>query len=211
MRIAETGYCYSKTKIQVMKQLNALITLCFIAAFVLLVASCSKEGPAGPAGATGPAGPAGAAGAAGPKGDTGVANVIYSAWLDAIYLLDTVKQGNVVIDTLGWYVDAVVPKLTNSILTTGEIKVYVNLGSAATPAIIPLPYFDPSSFLSINPLFSAASISLYANAPVSTYTDATGAKRQQWRYILIPGGKPARSAINWNNYAEVQQYLGLKD
>ena len=33
----------------------------------------------------------------------------------------------------------------------------------------------------------------------------------QYRYILIPGGKAARSAIDWNNYAAVKKYLNLKD
>jgi len=194
-----------------MKQVNALTTLCFVAVFALVIASCSKEGPAGPAGAAGPAGPAGPAGSAGPKGDTGVANVIYSTWLDATYIADTVHNG-AVIDTIGFYYDATVPKLTNAILTTGEIKVYLNLGTAATPGIVPLPYFDPYFGISINPTFTTSLIDLYSNLNVSTYTDQTsGQKRQQWRYILIPGGKPARSAIDWNNYAEVKKYLNLPD
>ena len=34
-----------------------------------------------------------------------------------------------------------------------------------------------------------------------------------FRYILIPGGTTARTAkiIDWNNYAAVKAYLGLKD
>ncbi len=48
-----------------------------IVLFTLVIfASCQKEGDEGPAG------PAGPAGSQGPKGDTGVANVIYSEWLD---------------------------------------------------------------------------------------------------------------------------------
>lgn len=192
-----------------MKQVNALSTLCLVAVFALVIASCSKEGPAGPAGATGPAGPAGAAGAAGPKGDTGVANVIYSAWLDASYTADTQKNG-AVIDTIGFYFDAAVPKLTSAILTSGDIKVYVNLGSSATPVIVPLPYFDPYFGISINPTYSLNLIDLYSNLNVSTYTNG-GTKYQQWRYILIPGGKPARSGINWNDYNEVKKALNLPD
>ncbi len=192
-----------------MKQVNPLITFCFIAVIGLTIASCSKEGPAGATGPAGPTGPTGATGAAGPKGDTGVANVIYSAWLDATYTVDTQHNG-ALIDTIGYYFDATVPKLTNAILSTGEVKVYINLNNATNPTIIPLPYFDPYTFISINPTFTAGIIDLYSNYNVSTYTNA-GVKYQQWRYILIPGGKPARSAIDWNNYAEVQKYLGLKD
>lgn len=192
-----------------MKQLNATITLCFVLIFVLLIASCSKTGPAGPAGATGATGATGSTGAAGPKGDTGVANVIYSAWLDAVYTADTVHNGTV-IDTVGYYFDGSVPKLTTAMLTTGEIKVYINLNNATTPQIIPVPYFDPYTGISINPTYSAGIIDLYSNYNVSTYTSSS-VKYQQWRYILIPGGKPARYAVDWNNYAEVKKFLNLKD
>jgi len=192
-----------------MKQLNALMTLCFAAVLMLLIASCSKEGPAGATGPAGPAGPTGPTGATGPKGDTGVANVIYSAWLDATYIADTVHTG-AVIDTLGFYFDANVPKLTNAILTSGEIKVYLNLNTAASPTIVPLPYFDPYFQISINPTFAASIIDIYSNIDLSTVINA-GSKVRQWRYILIPGGKPARSSIDWNNYEAVKKYLNLKD
>lgn len=189
-----------------MKQMNVIKTLCFVA-LIVLAAACSKTGPAGPAG---PAGATGATGPQGPKGDTGVANVIYSAWLDAKYVADTQHNG-ALIDTIGFFYDATgITKLTNTILTTGEIKVYVNTGTAANPAIVPLPYWDPYFQISINPSFYVNEIYLYSNVNVSTYTDANG-KRQQWRYILIPGAKPARSAIDWNNYAEVKKYLRLPD
>src|SRR5436190_541091 len=104
-------YYFNKTKINIMKQVNVLTTLCFVAVFALLIASCSKDGPAGATGPAGPAGPAGAAGAAGPKGDTGVANVIYSPWLDAAYSADTIHTG-AIIDTIGFYYQAAVPRLT---------------------------------------------------------------------------------------------------
>jgi len=120
-------------------------------------------------------------------------------------------QNGAVLDTIGFYFDAAVPKLTNAILTSGDIRVYLNLGTAAVPGIVPLPYFDPYFGISINPTYSVNLIDLYSNLNVSTYTNTAGVKQQQWRYILIPGGKPARSAIDWNNYAEVKKYLNLPD
>jgi hypothetical protein len=196
-----------------MKQINSLLALCFIAAFLLVVTSCSKTGPTGPAGATGPAGPAGAAGTAGATGSAGAAgtaNVIYSAWLDAAYLPDTVHVGTV-IDTVGFYTIAAVPKLTASILASGEIKCYFNFGTAASPLVVPLPYIDiVNSGISLTPVFYLSTIEIDANANASTQGTGT-AKQFQWRYILIPGGTAARSAINWNNYEEVKKYLNLKD
>ncbi len=189
------------------------MTLCFVMVFLLMAAASCKKGDTGPAGPAGPAGPTGATGAAGPKGDTGTANVIYSAWLDAQYLPDTFTNKTThLLDTAGFYMDAKnVTKLTAAILNTGEIKVYINFSTAATPQISPVPYFDPYTNLSVVPTYALQEIFLYSDGDLSTGLNTAGAKVFQWRYILIPGGKAARSAIDWNNYAAVKKYLNLKD
>jgi len=53
---------------------------------------------------------------------------------------------------------------------------------------------------------------LYSTEDASTFTSG-GSKAWQYRYVVIPGGTAARTAktINWNNYAEVKAYLGLKN
>ncbi|MDQ6845768.1 MAG: collagen-like protein, partial [Bacteroidota bacterium] len=109
----------------------------------IVFANCKKgdTGPAGPAGANGANGATGPTGPQGPKGDTGTANVIYSPWLDVAFLADTVHNGTI-IDTLGYYAHIAAAKLDTNILARGEMKVYLNLGSAATPHVVPLPYFD---------------------------------------------------------------------
>ena len=176
-------------------------------ALVVSVFSCKKgdTGPAGPAGPAGSAGSAGASGPAGPAGPAGTANVIYSPWIDtAKWKPDTVMVGSVVTDTLGFFANIRAPKLDLTMLNTGEMKVYVNVNTAASPVVFPLPYNDGSIF--IDPLFYLNNIQLYSNAQL------TGIP---FRYILIPGGttsgRAANNAINWNNYKEVQAYLGLKD
>jgi hypothetical protein len=174
-------------------------------AMVMILFSCKKgdTGPAGPAGPTGAAGSAGASGPAGPAGAAGTANVIYSNWIDtATWKADTIHNGSV-IDTLGYYANIRAPKLDTAILNRGEIKVYVNANTTASPVVFPLPYDDGSLFIS--PVFFTNTIQLYSNAKL------TGVP---FRYILIPGGTPSgrmANAINWNNYSEVQKYLGLKD
>src|SRR4051812_19431375 len=117
-----------------MKQVNPLTTLCFVMVFLLMAAASCKKGDTGPAGPAGTAGPAGPTGA---KGDTGVANVIYSAWLDAKYLPDTFTNTTLHrLDTAGFFMDATnITKLTAAILNTGEVKAYINFSSAATPQI----------------------------------------------------------------------------
>ncbi len=193
-----------------MKHMSTSILSCFILFSVLLISSCSKDaetGPAGPAGPQGPSGPAGAAGAPGPKGDTGTANVIYSAWLDATFSVDQASLPDSV-----WFTLINAPKLTPDIINNGEIKVYMNLGSSTTPAVVPLPYFDGGVI--IQPYFFATRIEIDANVNLSTQTISQGVKTLQYRYILIPGRVNARKAqddVDWNNYASVQKYLNLKD
>jgi len=202
-----------------MKSVTTHVACLMLLAVSLLYVACSKEGPTGPQGEQGPPGSNGAngaPGAAGPqgeKGDTGTANVIYSEWLDVVFEADTFRNAGV-LDTLGYYGGIEAPKLDQTMLTTGEMKVYVNLGTAAVPNVVPLPYYDVYFNVNINVNFLTGGISLYSNIDPSTFIDSeSNEKIQQYRYILIPGGANARKAknINWNNYKEVKAYLKLKD
>ena len=185
-------------------------------AVVLFFSYCGKDGdtgPVGPAGPAGAAGPAGGPGAQGPKGDTGTANVIYSEWLDVVYEADTIMDATrTIIDTIGFIGTIDAPKLSNDILSRGEIKVYLNVSAASDPVVFPIPYYDVYTNLNINPIYFLQTISLYSNANASTFEDG-GNKFQQYRYVLIPGSVPGQKApkVNWNNYNEVKEYLGLSN
>ncbi|MBV7533999.1 hypothetical protein [Chitinophaga sp. sic0106] len=201
-----------------MKKISRLLLVCLVAgATAMFVSSCSKDGsagPAGPAGANGQngaQGPGGPAGPAGPKGDTGVANVIYSAWLDVRFLPDTIHTAGGGVDTIGYYSQIAAPKLTLNMLNTGLVKVYLNGFSATDPSLIALPYFSAFTGLTIEVTASVGTIDLYSNGDISTLMDNNGVKYYQYRYVLVPGGVRARSVIDWNNYAAVKEYLGLKD
>ena len=188
-------------------------------AITVIVAGCGKDGATGPAGPAGPAGPqgtpgaAGSAGANGAQGAPGTANVIYSPWLSVTFAPASA-------DSSVWATDINAPKLVDSILNKGEIKVYWNLGSDSATAqfITPLPVIDLFLFgglISVNSYFSPQTISILANADLSSFTD-NGNHYFQFRYVLIPGGTAGRSTaggkkIDWNNYNEVKAYLGLKD
>jgi hypothetical protein len=186
-----------------MKKTKLLLPCAICAVAMLIFASC-KKGDTGPAGPAGPGGPAGAAGAAGPAGAAGTANVIYSNWIDTlVFKPDTATNMTThKLDTLGYFTDINVPKLTLDILNKGEIKVYVNAGTVADPTVLPVPYNNGLVF--IDPSFFLSTIELYSNARLTNVP---------FRYILIPGGTTARTykSINWNNYNEVKAYLGLKD
>lgn len=173
---------------------------------IVLLFSCGKKGDTGPAGPAGPAGPQG------PKGDSASSgSVTYSDWLDVAFSPDTIHVGGS-IDTIGYYAGIDAPKLTTSIITKGEIKVYVNLGTSASPDVAPLPYFDVFTSVSITPEFLEKKIFLYSNTDAGTATK-DGAKHLQYRYIFIPGTTTAGVApkIQWNVYGAVKNYFGLTD
>jgi hypothetical protein len=188
-----------------MKRPNLISLVALLAGlfFVIFMVSCSKDGAEGPAGPTGPAGPVGPAGPG--------SNVIYSAWLDVPFKPDTVHKAGGKIDTIGYYASIDAPKLTKALLSTADVKAYINSNDASDPVIYPLPY-NGSSGLYIQ--FSAyeKTIELYSNGDLSTYSN-NGKKYQQYRYMIVPGTSQGRLAapINWSDYAAVKAYLGLKD
>lgn len=196
-----------------MKQKIFAMPYYVVIAVIMLLASC-KKGDTGPAGPQGTAGAAGTPGAPGTTGPAGTANVIYTNWFNVDYNTLTAPNG----DTIRFFATIPAPKLVDSILARGEIKVFFNYGKPSAPDVIPLPYYDPIYFnpaVVINPDFFPALIYLTSNRNMGTF-DENGEKRYQYRYILIPGGTAGRAApggktIDWNNYKEVQAYLGLKD
>jgi hypothetical protein len=164
-----------------------------------ILTSCQKEGKTGP---VGPAGTTGPAGSQGPKGDTGVANVIYSQWLDVAFVPNT--------DSSNWNAVIPAPKLTNEILNQGEIKVYVNFNTPADPIVFPLPYINGGVIIS--PLFFKDTIALLSTVDASTLIDPAG-KFFQYRYVLIPGAVLAMKPdhVNLDNYLELKKYLKLEN
>lgn len=202
-----------------MRQKTLKISGFLIVAIAFMFASCSKTGPAGATGATGPVGPAGPTGA---TGSVGTANVIYSPWLNVTFAQ--------VFDT-NWVANISAPALSDSILNSGEIKVYFNAGNDSTNGkfVLALPVYEPYLFtdtsgthsitLTINPYFSDTSITIVSNEDISSFV-SNGYNNFQFRYILIPGGvqtalpnsvNGSKSSIDWNNYNEVKAYLKLPD
>ena len=185
-----------------MKKINLFRFALFLST-IIIAASCSKDGDEGPQGPAGVAGPQGPQGVAGPAGPAGTANVIYSTWIDtANWKPDTVMVGSVITDTLGYFANISAPKLTTSILNTGEIKVYLNFSDDANfPLVFPIPYNNGAFF--VDPVYFPSTIQLYSNVELDGLPI---------RYVLIPGGAPARMAtVDWNNYEAVKKYLNLKD
>jgi hypothetical protein len=197
---------YKNHKKSIMKHMFMRSTSVLFLAAALLVTAC-KKGDTGPAGEKGEKGDPGATGATGATGKTGTANVIYSAWQDV-----TFNQ----VDSFTAVGTITAPKIVDSIIQKGEVKVFWNVNTASSPTIVALPFHDDGVVFGISdlaniPLIKVGTIALYSNYNLSSRTNSSGEKVFQYRYIIIPGGVSARAAVNWNDYSQVQSYLGLKD
>lgn len=167
---------------------HKLILILLMAILTISITSCSKDGPVGPQGeqgAKGDKGDKGDKGSTGSTGATGTANIIYSNWIKLGF------SGNAA--------RIVAPKLTQDIVDKGEVNVYVKSRN-----IIRKLNIEEGGGYYATYVFFTGEIYIYSNF----YTDYD---QDSYRYILIPGGVPARKAnINWDNYNEVCKSLGIE-
>ena len=169
-----------------MKQIFSVLSVTCVAFFTLFLSTTNVSCKKGDDGA---------------KGDTGVANAIYSNWATVTFSGGVPQPG----DTFA-YATIAAPKITKEVLDKSEIKVYANLGTAAAPQIVPIPYLDLIYFFWINiDYIEVGKINLVSNVDASPVP---------FRYVIVNPSIPANgraATINWNDYKEVQKALGLKD
>ncbi|HUP12404.1 MAG TPA: hypothetical protein VM187_09340 [Niastella sp.] len=169
-----------------MKQVFSVLSVTCVAFFTLFLSttnvSCKK-------------------GDTGPKGDTGVANAIYSPWINVSFENGAiVRPGDTVAVAT---IDA--PKITKEVLDKGTVKVYINLGTAAEPNIAPLPFFEPTGYYWVNADFSVGKINLTS----TWYADFSA----PYRYVIITGTVPSGRAatVDYNDYNAVKEYYKIPD
>lgn len=144
----------------------------------------------------------------GAKGDTGTANVMYSAWIDVTFTPAINTAG----DTVAFTATIPAAGITKAIIDSGVVKVYLNAGTAASPAVFPLPITDYYALTvdNLNLYFTVGNINMYATGDASTGPNSSGVKSWQYRYIIIPGGvKTGR--VDWNNYETVKSFYNITD
>lgn len=148
----------------------------------------------------------------GAKGDTGTANVMFSPWQTVLFdpAINTTTG-----DTIAWTATMAAPKITKGVLDSGTVKVYVNVGTAADPAVFPLPLADfaygTTGVQNINLYFTVGNIEMYATQDAGTITSG-GQTSWQYRYVIIPGGVPTgRLDANLNNYEAVKRMYNIPD
>lgn len=153
------------------------------------------NGTNGTNGATGPQGPQG------PQGDAGTANVFYSNWIYATNFNDVTVD-----NTLMKGGDLAAPGVTASMVTSGVILVYFTYGSGT----FPLPYTSfaggKANVISFYPRLTSSGGQKDQTIMIGRFTldnsnTVALSTLLQYRYILIPGGRPVPpdGGINlWN-------------
>jgi hypothetical protein len=84
------------------------------------------------------------------------------------------------------------------------------LYTAAQPNISSIPYIEGDLY--VREVLTDGGLLLFSNYNVSTQSDASGNKRFQIRYVIVPGNVAGRGKnIDWSNYAEVKAIFGFKN
>lgn len=182
--------------------LTTILVVCFA------ISACEgSEGPTGPQGPQGIQGPEGTQGIQGPQGEEGTANVIYSDWLDLDWNLVDEPDFKVMIiedeNTSGDFRDS------------GALIMYYKIvDSEGTTGIFLMPVIDTQTrfdyFLVVNEEagIDGMAVRYYRDSGSDPLPELDG----QIRYILLPGGIPAKMQSNFfNDYAAVREYFGILD
>lgn len=170
--------------------------LVFITILAIGLASVACEGPSGPDGPQGPQGKQGPEGPQGPRGEEGTANVIYSEWFDVDWNgVNTDTQKTMNID---------IPEITEDFLDNGVVLVYA--GEPNSYAALPMAFNNYAVYY----FTRVGRVRLHVR-PLSE-----GTLQVEWieqvRYVLIPGGLPAKMPAGfWKDYEAVAEYFGIPE
>ena len=180
----------------------------FFKNIVIIISSMAFIGILGCEGPEGPTGPQGAQGTEGPQGPEGTANVIYSDWIrlgDVASSADTSLIGR---NYKRYHIPA--DELTQEIIDGGTIIVYYKLLGMITPLPYTLAGLSGSedlliTFATFMPRRITILSQLLDNTPTILNLDTN------FRYILIPGGIPAKQKTSvFSDYYKTMDYYGIE-
>lgn len=162
------------------------------------------EGPAGPQGPQGIQGEQGPPGNQGPQGEEGNANVIYSEWMAIdwnIHNTDTLK-------VMGMSE----PRINDdNFLDNGVTLVYLKVDYPDNTVIYSVPYLGESFIINMS-VQSASEMIFLLHQSTNHAVPLPNLLEFQVRYILIPGGTPAKLPADFfDNYNAVKEYYDIPD
>lgn len=188
--------------------------------FILVIAfitSTGCEGPAGPQGEIGPQGPQGSSGVqgvAGEDGEDGTANVIYSEWIN--FELDNWSGSLTFFGQTRREYPIEELAIDSEIIEKGTVMVYARFGGT-NARIQPLPIIGPITSTSrdqvLNFHIRLENIFIeFFNLVDRDLDPGRFGSSNQYRYIIIPGGVPAKAIGDYpdmNDYYAVMEYFGI--
>lgn len=157
---------------------------------VLVLGSCTKEGPAGPAGPQGPAGPVSPAGNA----RIVVKNITSSAWF---------------LNEPAWIMNLEVPEVTEDIINNGMVQVYVKIGD--------VHHQLPSTFYVSNAYSITLGVSSRVSGIRVSWTRSDWGwevhpGNQTFKVVILtPEARRQLPLVDWSKYEDVKAELGLVD
>lgn len=178
---------------------------------ILLIAGTGCEGPVGDIGPQGEMGPQGEQG---PQGQDGTANVIYSEWTNFVQANWTDSFTFFGQTRREYPID--VEEIDLDILESGTVMVYVRFGGTNN-RIQPLPVIGPilssarDQVLNFHLRLGLIHIEFY-NLVDRDLDPGTFGSGNQYRYVIIPGGVPAKAIKGYpdlNDYYAVMEYFGI--
>lgn len=187
---------------------SRLIFLVTIIPLAFFLAATSCEGPEGPQGIMGEEGPQGDQGPQGPEGPPGTANVIYSDWMDFDWnLVDNANLKQMYIEE-----SRVVDE---DFIANGTLLVFFKLVAPEGMLIASLPFTNGTDYL-YSVIGDVPSSDIAGIVIVLESNDGSPVQSDwsdyQIRYVLIPGGVPAKMGENFlTDYQAVKNYYNLPD
>jgi hypothetical protein len=199
----------------------------FFFVVALFAVACGKTGPQG---ATGPVGPAGPTGSTGPQGPIGAANVfvdtfsvINSQWTyGGTYWYSTSNNG-----ATGWFTrfhDQSFSKITQGILDTGMVLMYIQSYSGSADQWLPMPFEFTASggAYQYNYVYETmvGKVRMHffytpnsGAIPTTLSTDVIPTHR--YKIVTVASGAVAtaikRGRVDAGDYKQVMDYLGLSN
>jgi hypothetical protein len=157
------------------------------------IISCSDDGKDGVDGLNGM------------DGEPGTANVIYSDWLERPNGTETTIDA-----TSGMLYTYSVPQITNEILNSGTVLVYMQFNGAD---IFALPYTSRAggNINTIEAITTLGNLKIFRYRHDGVAPAISVGFGVKFRYIIIPGGTPAARSINLRDrsYEEVCELLAI--
>jgi len=163
------------------KAINLLSTFTIFLLTTIALLACSAED-----GVDGLNGKDGEVGLTGPAGPMGNANVVYSTWKSF-----QSSQRDTLIDGTKLRVNHLIePKLTQNIIDTGSIQVFMRFQSTVWP--LPITSDAGSATMANTVSYIPSPSKLFITRYTHDNSASIGFGSVQWRYIFIPGNALAK-------------------